>query len=176
MEIKKGVAVSPGISIGKCLVIDAEDYRIPRRSILPSQRLTESQRVRNAFKDAIEELTGIQEKQEGIESRKIRDIFAVHLSFLRDKSLRKRVTDLVNDESVTAEFAVSSVLRDIASHFAKIKDTYISERAADIYDIERRLLRHLLGGKRQDIQQLSEEAVIVARELSPTQTAGFNKE
>ena len=176
MEIKKGVAVSPGISIGKCLVIDAEDYRIPRRSILPSQRLTESQRVRNAFKDAIEELTGIQEKQEGIESRKIRDIFAVHLSFLRDKSLRKRVTDLVNDESVTAEFAVSSVLRDIAAHFAKIKDTYISERAADIYDIERRLLRHLLGGKRQDIQQLSEEAVIVARELSPTQTAGFNKE
>jgi phosphotransferase system enzyme I (PtsI) len=176
MEIKKGVAVSPGISIGKCLVIDAEDYRIPRRSILPSQRLTESQRVRNAFKDAIEELTGIQEKQEGIESRKIRDIFAVHLSFLRDKSLRKRVTDLVNDESVTAEFAVSSVLRDIAAHFAKIKDTYISERAADIYDIERRLLRYLLGGKRQDIQQLSEEAVIVARELSPTQTAGFNKE
>jgi phosphotransferase system enzyme I (PtsI) len=83
---------------------------------------------------------------------------------------------LIHDESVTAEFAVSSVLRDIASHFAKIKDPYISERAADIYDIERRLLRHLLGGKRQDIQELSEEAVIVARELSPTQTAGFNKE
>jgi phosphotransferase system enzyme I (PtsI) len=86
------------------------------------------------------------------------------------------VTDLVNDESVTAEFAVSSVLREIASHFAKVKDTYISERAADIYDIERRLLRHLLGGKRQDIQDLNEEVVIVARELSPTQTAGFNKE
>ena len=57
MEIKKGVAVSPGISIGKCLVIDAEDYRIPRRLIEPSQRLTETQRVRNAFKDAIDELT-----------------------------------------------------------------------------------------------------------------------
>ena len=173
MEIKKGVAVSPGISISKCLVIDAEDYRIPRRSIEPSQRLTETQRVRNAFHDAIEELQG---RQGAIEGRKIRDIFAVHLSFLRDRSLRKQITDLIHDESVTAEFAVSKTLRDAASHFAKVKDAYISERAADIYDIERRLLRQLLGGKRHDIEQLTEEAVIVARELSPTQTAGFNKE
>ncbi|MGA2171429.1 MAG: phosphoenolpyruvate--protein phosphotransferase [Sedimentisphaerales bacterium] len=176
MEIKKGIAVSPGISIAKCIVIDAEDYRIPRRLIEPSQRMAETQRVRNACKDAIEELTKLQEKQDGLEQRKIRDIFAVHLSFLRDRSLRKRITDLIHDESVTAEFAVSKTLRDIASDFAKVKDSYISERAADIYDIEHRLLRHLLGGKRQDIQQLSEEAVIVARELSPTQTAGFNRE
>lgn len=176
MEIKKGVAVSPGISISRCLVIDAEDYRIPRRSIEPSQRLMETQRIRNAFRDAIEELTGLQGKQEGFERRKIKDIFAVHLSFLRDRSLRKQITDLIHDESVTAEFAVSKILRDIASHFTKIKDTYISERAADIYDIERRLLRQLLGSKRQDIAKLTDEAVIVARELSPTQTAGFNKE
>jgi phosphotransferase system enzyme I (PtsI) len=176
MEIKKGVAVSPGISIGKCLVIDAEDYRIPRRSIQPSQRFTETQRVRNAFRDAIEELTRLQGEQKAIEGQKIRDIFAVHLSFLRDRSLRKKITDLVHDESVTAEYSVSKTLRDIASHFAKEKDVYIRERAADIFDMERRVLRHLLGGKRQDIQDLSEEAVIVARELSPTQTAGFNKE
>ncbi|MFH1371910.1 MAG: phosphoenolpyruvate--protein phosphotransferase [Planctomycetota bacterium] len=176
MEIKKGVAVSPGISISKCLVIDAEDYRIPRRSIEPSQRLTETQRVRNAFRDAIEELTGLQGKQEGFEGRKIRDIFAVHLSFLRDRTLRKQITDFIHEESVTAEFAVSKTLRDIASHFTKVKDTYISERATDIYDIEHRLLKHLLGGKRQDISQLTVEAVIVARELSPTQTASFNKE
>jgi phosphotransferase system enzyme I (PtsI) len=57
-----------------------------------------------------------------------------------------------------------------------VKDAYISERATDIYDIERRLLRQLLGSKRHDIEQLTEEAVIVARELSPTQTAGFNRE
>jgi phosphotransferase system enzyme I (PtsI) len=176
MEIKKGVAVSPGISISKCLVIDAEDYRIPRRSIEPSKRLTETQRVRNAFHDAIEELTRLQGQQKGIEGRRIRDIFAVHLSFLKDKTLRKQVTDLIHDESVTAEFAVSKILRDTASHFTKIKDQYISERATDIYDIEKRLLRHLLGGKRQDIAKLTEEAIIVARELSPTETAGFNKE
>jgi phosphotransferase system enzyme I (PtsI) len=66
-------------------------------------------------------------------------------------------------------------MRDIASHFAKVKDHYISERAADIYDIERRVLKHLLGKKREDLDHLKEEVVVVARQLSPTQTAGLNK-
>ncbi len=176
MEIKKGVAVSPGISIGKCLVIDAEDYRIPRRSIEPSQRLSETQRVRNAFRDAAEELSGLEAEHDAISQRGIKDIFAVHLHFLRDRGLRKQVTDKVHAELVTAEFAVSATLRELAGQFTKVKDAYISERAADIYDIERRLLKHLLGGKREALANITEEVVIVARELSPTQTAGFNKD
>lgn len=175
MEIKKGIAVSPGISIAKSLIIDSEDYRIPRRSINPSQRMVEIQRVRNAFRDAISELTGLQAEQVDIEQRKIKDIFAVHLRFLRDRSLRKQVADLVRSESVTAEYAVSATLRKIASHFSEQKDPYIRERAADIYDIERRLLRQLLGRRREDVEHLTEEVAVVARELSPTQTAGFNK-
>jgi phosphotransferase system enzyme I (PtsI) len=176
MEIKKGVAVSPGIAIAKALIIDSEDYRIPRRSIEPSQRMIEVQRARNAFKGAIEDLTRLQEAQDQIEQGKIKDIFAVHLRFLHDRSLRKKITDLVHSESMTAEYAVSSTLREIASHFTKVKDPYISERAADIYDIERRLLRQLLGKKREDVGHLTEQVAVVARELSPTQTAGFNKE
>jgi phosphotransferase system enzyme I (PtsI) len=175
MEIKKGIAVSPGISIAKSLIIDSEDYRIPRRPIEPSQRITEVQRVRNAFKDAITELTKLESAQDQTDGGKIKDIFAVHLRFLHDRSLRKKVTDMVYSDLVTAEYAVSTVLREIASHFTKVRDAYISERAADIYDIERRLLRQLLGKKREDIGHLTEEVVVVARELSPTQTAGFDR-
>ena len=175
MEIKKGIAVSPGVSIGKCLIIDSEDYRIPRRQIEPSQRPIEVQRVRNAFRDAIQELTELEEAQAETGGGRIKDIFAVHLRFLRDRSLRRKVTDQVHEESITAEYAVSTVLREIAAHFTDVKDTYISERAADIYDIERRLLKQLLGHKREDIGRLREEIIVVARELSPTQTAGFNK-
>lgn len=175
MEIKKGIAVSPGISIAKSLVIDAEDYRIPRRSIEPLQRNTEIQRVRDAFRDAIGELTELDAAQSQTEGGKIKDIFAVHLRFLHDRSLRKRITDLVHSEMVTAEYAVSAILREIALHFTKQKDAYISERAADIYDIEKRLLKQLLGRRREDVGHLTEEIVIVARELSPTQTAGFNR-
>jgi phosphotransferase system enzyme I (PtsI) len=175
MEIKKGIAVSPGISIAKSLIIDSEDYRIPRRPIKPSQRMTESQRARNAFKDAIAELTRLESAQDQTKGGKIKDIFAVHLRFLHDRSLRKKVTDFIHSDLVTAEYAVSTVMREIASHFAKVKDAYISERAADIYDIERRLLRQLLDKKRKNLKHLTKEVVIVARELSPTQTAGFDR-
>ena len=175
MEIKKGIAVSPGISIAKSLVIDSEDYLIPRRLIGAEQRADEIRRVRNAFKEAIDELERYEAAQDQTSS-KIKDIFAVHLRFLHDRSLRKKITDLVQSDLVTAEYAVSSTLRDIASHFTKVKDAYISERAADIYDIERRLLKHLLGKKREDIEHLTEEVVIIARELSPIQTAGFDRE
>jgi phosphotransferase system enzyme I (PtsI) len=175
MEIKKGIAVSPGISIARSLIIDSEDYRIPRRPIQPSQRMTEIQRARNAFRDAIAELTRLESAQDHAKAGKIKDIFAVHLRFLHDRSLRKKVTDFIHSDMVTAEYAVSTVLREIAAHFTKVKDAYISERAADIYDIERRLLKQLLGKKREDIDHLTNEVVIVARELSPTQTAGFDR-
>ncbi|MDI9432521.1 MAG: phosphoenolpyruvate--protein phosphotransferase [Sedimentisphaerales bacterium] len=175
MEIKKGIAVSPGVSIGRCLILDSEDYRIPRRQIAPSQRMLEVQRARNAFADAVRELSGLEQAQEQLGGGRIKDIFAVHLRFLRDRSLRRQITDLIHEESVTAEYAVASVLRRFAARFTEVKDSYISERAADVYDIERRLLRHLLGDKREDLGRLREEVIVVARELSPTQTAGFNK-
>lgn len=174
MEIKKGIPVSPGIAIAKPLVIDSEEYRIPRRSIMPSERAEEIRRVRKAFKAAVEELDAI-EKAQSIQEGQIKDIFAVHMRFLRDRTLRKKITDLVSEDLLTAEYAVSSTLRDIADHFTKVKDSYISERAADIYDIEKRLLKHLLGEKREDVSHIANEVVVIAHELTPTQTAGFDK-
>jgi phosphotransferase system enzyme I (PtsI) len=175
MEIKKGIAVSPGISIARSLTIDSEDYRIPRRSIKPSQRRTEIERVKNAFKGAIDRLTALAAAYDKKPQGKIKDIFAVHLRFLHDNKLRRKIADLIRSELVTAEYAVSTVLKKIASDFSAVKDAYISERAADIYDIERRLLKQLVGKKHEDVGHLNEQVVIVARELSPTQTAGFDK-
>ncbi|MHC4551363.1 MAG: phosphoenolpyruvate--protein phosphotransferase [Planctomycetota bacterium] len=174
MEIRKGIAVSPGIAIAKPMVVDSKDYRIPRRSIMASQRAKEIQRLRKAFADAVEKLQII-ESDKDMQEGKIRDIFAVHMRFLKDRSFRKRITDFISSDLVTAEYAVSTILREIASHFAGIDDDYISERAADIFDIEKRLLTHLLGKKQEDLNHLAEEVVILARDLTPTQTAGFNK-
>ncbi|PKL50873.1 MAG: phosphoenolpyruvate--protein phosphotransferase [Planctomycetes bacterium HGW-Planctomycetes-1] len=174
MEIKKGIAVSPGIAIARSLVIDSEDYRIPRRSILPSVKVMEVKRVRDAFKKAVAELEK-PDSDEIIAEGNIKDIFAVHLRFLKDKNLRKKITDLVYNDLLTAEYAVSTTLRDIANHFASVQNKYISERATDIYDIEKRLLRHLLGKKREDVGHINREVVVVAHELSPTQTAGFDR-
>ena len=175
MEIKKGIAVSPGIAIAKPLIIDSEDYRIPRRSILPSARSAEVKRVREAFRIAAKELAKTADSDSEIAEGRIKDIFAIHLRFLKDKSLIKKVAELVYNELLTAEYAVSTTLRDIANHFASVPDKYISERATDIYDIEKRLLRHLLGRKREDLDHINHEMVVVAHELGPTQTAGFDK-
>jgi phosphotransferase system enzyme I (PtsI) len=174
MEIRKGIAVSPGIAIAKPMLIDSKDYRIPRRSILPSNRAREIQRLRKAFATAISELEEIGSSKD-IKQSNIQDIFAVHMRFLRDRSFRKRITDFISKELVTAEYAVSAILREIASHFAGIDDPYISERAADIYDIEKRLLIFLLGKRQEEVDHLREEVVILAGDLTPTQTAGFNK-
>lgn len=175
MEIKRGVAVSPGVSICKCIVIDSRDYQIPYRAISPSQRMIEIQRVRNAFKNAIAELAHIETSQLDISHRKIKDIFAVHLSFLRDKSLRKQIIGMIESDLVTAEYAVHKTLKRTADHFLHVKDEYISERAADISDIEKRLLNHLIGSKKESLSKLTEEVVVIARELSPTQTAAFDR-
>ena len=174
MEIRKGIAVSPGIAISRPLVIDSKDFRIPRRSILGSEKAGEVKRVRDAFTDAIDKLTHLEEKS-GITEGKIKDIFAVHLRFLKDKTFRKRITDYVSIELTTAEYAVSTILHEIAEHFESLDDEYISERAADIYDIERRLLEYLMGTVHNDLEKLAEEVVIIAHDLTPTQTAGFDK-
>ncbi|MCK5174087.1 MAG: phosphoenolpyruvate--protein phosphotransferase, partial [Planctomycetes bacterium] len=175
MEIRKGIAVSPGIAIASPFVIDSKDYRIPRRSIMPSQQEEAVQKVHSAFEGAISELTAFEQKK-GFEQSKISDIFAVHLRFLRDDNFKQKIIDFIGNEMVTAEYAVSTILREIAAHFSNIDDPYISERAADIFDIEKRLLTQLLGKVKEDVEHLRNEVVVIAHDLTPTQTASFNRE
>ncbi len=174
MEIRKGIAVSPGVAIAGALVIDSPDQRIPRRSILPSQKHQEIERVGRALEGAIRDLSTL-ETGKPFEEGNIKEIFAVHKRYLQDPSFRKRIMDFIDKEQTTAEYAVSTILREIASHFAGIDDPYISERAADIYDIEKRLLRQLMGKVREEMEHLRDDVIIIAHDLTPTQTAAFNK-
>ena len=176
MEIIKGIGVSPGVAIGSTVLLDAEEARIPRRSVAPQQIKMEVRRLRRAFTDAAQEVAGLQISQAEIWDSKIKDIFAVHLHFLRDRSLRRRIGDLILEQNYSAEYAVSVILRDIATHFAQADDSYISERVSDIYDIEKRLLKHLLGQQREDLAHLREHVVVIASDLTPSQTAAFDKQ
>jgi len=176
MEIIKGIAVSPGVAICSAVVLDAEEMRIPRRTVKAEQAGAEVERLKKAFGDAVREVNNLQVAQAGQWDGKIKDIFAVHLHFLRDKTLQKQIRELIQKERYTAEYAVSVVLREIATHFASTKDTYISERVTDIYDIERRLLRHLMGSRREDLDHLTAPVAVVAHDVTPTQTASFDRQ
>jgi len=175
MEIIKGIGVSPGVVICSAVVLDAEDYRIPHRTVPPGETRAEVQRLRKAFLDATQEVSNLQVAQAELWDSKIKDIFAVHLHFLRDRSLRRQITDLITKEKYSAEYAVSVILKNVARHFSQAPDVYISERASDIYDIERRLLRHLIGERREDLRHLADSVVVVAHDLTPTETAGFDQ-
>ena len=175
MDVIKGIGVSPGVAICTAVVLDAEDYRVPRRTVPKHQARVEIQRLRKSFLDASEEVSSLQVAQGDLDD-KIKDIFAVHLHFLRDRTLRKKIAVLIQQQLYTAEYAVSVTMRDIAKNFAQTHDTYISERVNDIYDIEKRLLRHLIGARREDLQHLTEPVIVVAHDLTPTQTASFDKQ
>ncbi|TFH61434.1 MAG: phosphoenolpyruvate--protein phosphotransferase [Candidatus Zixiibacteriota bacterium] len=163
------------MAICSAVILDDEDYRIPKRVVPRSQIRVEVQRLRRAFVDATQELSNLQTAQADLWDGRIKDIFAVHLHFLRDRTMRRKIADLVNEKGYTAEYAVSVIMRDIVRHLARAKDAYISERGSDIYDIEKRLLRHLIGERCEDLQHLGDPVIVVAHDLTPTQTASFGQ-
>lgn len=174
METKVGVSASPGIAIARVIILDSEDYAIPQRHIDPDIVPAEIDRANRAFDAAIWELTELENQQHELGKTEIRDLFAVHRHFLLDKNLRAKAVNLVSQESLTAECAVDTALEEVLRHFTQAKSRYISERAADIVDIKKRLLKHLIDMKQAMIEALDHEAIVVAKDLRPTQTALFN--
>ena len=174
MNMRTGVPVSPGISIAQVMVLSAQDDFIPHRHIAPTHQDAEVKRIHQAFDEAILELAELEAQHYELGQLEISDLFAVHRHLLQDPSLRNKVINLIQSQSLSAESAVGHVLGEFRRHFAQIQDKYISERGADILDIQRRLLRFLTHDKLSDLSHLDHEVIVVARDLSPTQTADFD--
>ncbi|MDB5293324.1 MAG: ptsI, partial [Phycisphaerales bacterium] len=145
MEIKKGISVSPGVVIGTALVLDAEDLLIPKRFISPEQVPAEVQRLEGAIGAATVELGRLRDTITAEHGRDIGSIFDFHLALLHDKSLVGQFYAEINNHKTTAEYAVSVVMRRYSGTVSAIKDKYLSERVKDIHDIEKRVLRLLIG-------------------------------
>jgi phosphoenolpyruvate-protein phosphotransferase (PTS system enzyme I) len=175
MEVIKGIAVSPGIAIAEAIVLDSGDIRIPRRRITKESVRDEQDKVRSAFASAVLELRDFQNSSQ-VNEKNVRDIFASHQAFLKDRALRKRINDRIKNDLVTAEYAISSVMRELAEYFDSLKDVYIRQRASDIYSLERRVLKYLIDAVHQDIQAVDKDTVIVAHDLTPSQTVSLNRE
>ena len=175
MEIKKGIAVSPGVAIQKAFVLDSEDYRIPERFVSFEGVPREIERFEEGLESAKKEIVELTEKLSQEVDDKNFSIFQVHMMMLSDEKLRESVELLISDFSFTAEYAVSRALNKYIKVLQKSSDRYLVERVDDIYDIEKRLLRNLLGEKREQIKNLKEKVVIIARALTPSQAADFDK-
>ncbi len=176
MEIKKGIGVSPGVVISTAVVLDAEDLVIPQRHVVDaSQAPREAERLDAALRTSAAELTAIRQTATGEHGKEIGGIFDFHLGILKDKSLIKQILAEIHTQRATAEYAVSTAVRRYANQFAVMKDAYFRERVKDVYDVERRLLKHLIGQKHEDLAHLTSDVVVIAHDLLPSQTAQLDR-
>jgi phosphotransferase system enzyme I (PtsI) len=155
MEIIKGIGVSPGVVIFPAVVLDAEDLIIPRRVIDASLVESESARLHAAVAKAQGELASLRAGLVSSHGKEIASIFDFHAGLLKDKTLVSSIENEIKHHLSNAEYAVSVSMRKLANTFLQMKDTYLSDRVKDIYDIEKRLLRTLIGNKHEDLLHLN---------------------
>ncbi|HEX8522827.1 MAG TPA: phosphoenolpyruvate--protein phosphotransferase [Tepidisphaeraceae bacterium] len=175
MEIKKGIGVSPGVVIGTAVVLDAEDIVVPRRQVEEGKENAEVDRVGKALDDSARDLGVLRDQMSKSHGGEISGIFDFHMGMLKDKSLLKQILGEIGKNRWTAEYAVSVVLRQYAQRFQSMSDKYFAERVKDVYDIERRLMRSLVGQKREDLTHLTRDVIVVAHDMLPSQTAALDK-
>ena len=174
MEMRKGIAVSPGVVIKDAFVLESEGFRIPRHLIKEEEIPKEISRLEEATKVAWEEIEKLEDRVSTNLGSEIGSIFATHKLMLQDKLLLREFTKKVEQHRFSAEYAVTLVLRVYIKKFESVDDPYLAARVGDIYDIEKRLLRNLLGEKREELKNLTKEVVVVAHDLSPSQIASLD--
>jgi len=174
MEIKKGIGVSPGVAICQAVVLDAEEYRIPQRHVSAERVPLEIERLHRALDQSRRELTDLRDSAAQRLGAETAAIFDFHLALLGDKALLDKFEQKIRAESVTAEYAVANVLRHYAKEFLQMPE-YLADRVKDVYDIERRILRNLIGESRESLTRLREDVVVLAHDLTPSQTANLDR-
>ena len=171
MQVRSGIAVSPGVVTGPALVLGSENFRIPRKYVTRDAVDAELNRFHTAL-DIV--CVDIKENEQLVSAQlgaEYGAIFAAHLQMARDPRLIREVETLIREQSHSPEYAVSRVLRKFASQMQALGDRYLSERALDIFDLEKRLLRQLLGESREELSNLTEPVIILAHDLTPGETA-----
>ena len=175
MKKKKGISVNPGVAIGEAFVLPSEGYFIARHFIKPGEISNEITKLENCIKDAQKDINQLEKTVTDKFGKEIGEIFGSHQTLLQDKHLKNTFINKIRTHCFCAEYAVSITLRSYVKKFNEIKDSYLAERVRDIYDIEKRLLKKLLGEKREDLNHLSKGVILVAHDLSPSQAASLDE-
>ncbi|MBK9128148.1 MAG: phosphoenolpyruvate--protein phosphotransferase [Phycisphaerales bacterium] len=175
MITKKGINASPGVAIGPALVLDTEEYRIPHRTIDPAQLPAQVRNLDAALDASRQEVSELRLAA----ARKLGDetaaIFSFHEQFIADPKLRAGVVDLIEQHRFTAAYAFAQVMNQRQKLFRNVADPYLKERVRDLYDIEKRVLRHILGRTREDMTRLTEPVIVVAHDITPSQAISFDR-
>jgi phosphotransferase system enzyme I (PtsI) len=169
-QIIKGIAASDGIGIAKAYTLIEPDLSFEKKTI--DDPATEYQRIEAAFDQSISELATIKQNAKSRLSDEELEVFDAHIAILSDPEMKSQIKDEIENQHVSAEEAMTDVTTNFANVLAAMTDNkYMQERAADVKDVAKRALSHLLGKQLPDVASISEPVVIIAKEITPSDTS-----
>lgn len=169
-----GITASPGIVFGKALVLKEEKIVLDTQKIEDEQIDIEVARFYSGRTAAIEQLIAIKDCALVSLGEEKAAIFEGHLMILEDEELEEEILDYLRSNKVNAGVAASKIIDQQVAMLSEIDDEYLQERAGDIRDIGNRLIKNILGMKIVDLGDINEEAILVAYDLTPSETAQLN--
>lgn len=173
MECLKGKSVYKGIALGKISVLKKNDYVVKRTKTEDAE--AEIKRVEEAKDKARAQLQKLYEKALKEVGEASAAIFEVHQMMLEDADFNEAIENIIRTQEVNAEYAVASAGDSFSQMFASMDDDYMRARAADIKDISERLIQNLAGAEGNDLQ-FEEPVIVVADDLTPSETVQMDKE
>jgi len=174
--ICQGLGVSPGIAEAEVVVHWQNEEEIPLRDIKEADIPGEIERFEAALIATRQELLDIQQKIAGAIGAADASIFDAHLLVVEDRTLIDETLRGLERDLHNIEFVFHQVAEKYCKTLAAIDDPYLQERVVDVEDVTRRVIRHLLGKSREEFHRLDRPHIIIARNLTPSDTALINRE
>ncbi|MCL1833504.1 MAG: phosphoenolpyruvate--protein phosphotransferase [Leptospirales bacterium] len=175
-RIKKGIIASPGIKIGKAIVFHGDEVKIPKYHIEEDQLVDEINRFVGAVEKTAREIIEIQEKIANESFTDLAEIFSTHLMAVEDPIFIARVRQKIIEEKRNSEWVINDISIELITTLSKIEDEYLKERIVDISDINKRLIGNLQKKKKMNLSDITENSIIFAPNLTPSETALLNRE
>ncbi|MBI3084825.1 MAG: phosphoenolpyruvate--protein phosphotransferase [candidate division NC10 bacterium] len=176
-RVFRGIGVSPGIAVGKALVVEVRRPRIKREPVDPARVPLEISRLRQALEASRRQLLDIQERIAKEVGPQYARIFDAHLLILEDRWLVEEASAAIQAQGVNAEYALQEVLEPVRQAFSRVEDGYLRERRTDVDDVGDRVLRNLLGQRGSvHVEGMRGEAIVFAHDLSPSDTAQLHRD
>ncbi|WP_447876873.1 phosphoenolpyruvate-protein phosphotransferase PtsI [Serratia fonticola] len=169
-----GILVSPGIAFGKALLLKEDEIVINRKKISADHVEQEISRFLAGRAKASEQLEVIKTKAGETFGEEKEAIFEGHIMLLEDEELEQEIIALIKDDLASADAAAYTVIEGQAKALEELDDEYLKERAADVHDIGKRLLQNILGLAIVDLTAIQDEVILVAKDLTPSETAQLN--
>ena len=174
--VMEGLAASPGLAQGKAFVYLHNELEIPCRQLNENEVNGEIQRFEQAVQETCGQITDVREKVACSLGEGEAHIFDAHLLVLEDRTLIDEVLGEVRRSRKNVEHCYDKVIRHYITSLNSMEDEYLKERATDIQDVSRRLIHNLIGLKKVDLSHLDENTIIVARYLTPSDTADLGRD